>query len=549
MIHGRIKKALFLGLLLAANAAQAKKVEYVPGEYVVKLKNQVGIMSTVQIERALGAQVVEHLSPESGAILVRRPTVETKQAAVQALSKSPLVEYAEPNYIYRVVGGSANPPNDPELTKLWGLVNTGQKSSGDMGSVEGKAGIDIDAARAWQIETGSKKVVVASIDTGVDYTIADLAENMWVNEAEKNGTPGVDDDGNGVVDDIHGFNAITGSGDPKDDHGHGSHTSGTIGAKGNDGKGVVGVAWDAQIMGVKFLSGSGGGTLADAVKAIDYTTKMKVDMTSNSWGGGGYSQALYDAIKRAQDAGILFIAAAGNSSANNDSDPEYPASYDLDNIISVAAIDNAGEMAYFSCFGKTTVDVAAPGVNIYSTIPNGYDSWSGTSMATPHVTGVAVLLKSAFPELTAAEIKDRIIKTARPIASLRGKVASGGLVNAYHALMNTVPPGDPNDPFNWDKEQVRISTPHPYADKYKNSWTVKVDGAKKIALYFSKFDTELGYDKLTIKDGNGKVVLVWSGMRDDSFTPVIDGDTAVLEFQTDDSATRYGFDLDGIAYK
>ena len=325
MIQGRIAKTLLMGLALVASAAQAKKYEAVPGEFVVKLKGQMMTMSKTMIEKSLGAQVVENLSPESQSILVRRTQIEKAEFSVQALEANPMVEYAEPNYIYHVVGGASSLPNDPDLSKLWGMMNTGQKSSGDMGNIDGKAGIDIDAKRAWEIETGSPNVVVASIDTGVDYTIPDLAPNMWTNQAELNGKEGVDDDGNGVIDDIHGLNAITGKGDMKDDHGHGSHTSGTIAAKGNNGIGVVGVAYNAHIMGVKFLSASGGGSLADAVKSVDYTTRMKVDMTSNSWGGGGYSQALYDAIKRAQDAGILFIAAAGNSSANNDTDPEYPA--------------------------------------------------------------------------------------------------------------------------------------------------------------------------------------------------------------------------------
>lgn len=549
MIHGRIAKALALGLLMVASAAHARKIESVPGEYVVKLKSRFSTMSNAQLESALGSQVVEHLSAESRAVLVRRTQVERSVSAIAALKSSSLVEYAEPNYIYRATGGVESLPNDPELTQLWGMINTGQKSTGDAGEIQGVAGIDIDAERAWQIETGSGKVVVAGIDTGIDYALPDLAANMWTNEAEANGTAGVDDDGNGIVDDIHGYNAITNNGEMKDDHGHGSHTAGTIGAKGNDGAGIVGVAWDVKLMGVKFLSAEGGGSLADAIKAIDYTTKMGVDMTSNSWGGGGYSQALYDAIKRAGDAGILFVAAAGNSAADNDTDPEYPASYDLDNIVSVAAVDAAGQLAFFSCYGKTTVDVAAPGVNVYSTTPAGYDSWSGTSMATPHVTGVAALLKSANPEMSAAEIKARLIKSARPLASLRGRVASNGMVNAYHALMNTVPPADANDPFTWDKSAEQISSPHPYTDKYKNTYTVRVEGAKKIAIHFSRFDTELGYDKVTIKDGNGTVVAVLSGKRDDSFSPVIEGDSAVIEFVTDDSATYYGFDIDGIAYK
>jgi thermitase len=549
MIQGRILKVLSLGLLGVAFSAHAAKYEAVPGEYVVKLKNSFVTMSAGDIGRSMEAEVIERLSPESRSILIRRPQVERAEFAVRALKQNPLVEYAEPNYIYRIVGGATSLPNDPKLNKLWGLHNTGEKSNGDMGEISGKAGIDIDAHRAWEIETGNGKVVIASIDTGVDYTIEDLAPNMWVNEAEKNGRAGIDDDNNGVIDDIHGYNAITGGGDPKDDHGHGSHTSGTIAARGNDGKGVVGVNWDAKIMAIKFLAAEGGGTLDDAVKAIDYAIKMKADIMTNSWGGGPYTQSLYDAIKRAKDAGILFVAAAGNAGTNVDESPEYPAAYDLDNILSVAAIDNAGEMAYFSCYGKKAVDVAAPGVNILSTVPGGYEAWSGTSMAAPHVTGVAALLKAANPDLGWMEIKERIMKTAVPLGSLRGKIATGGLVNAYNALTNTMPEADPNDPFNWDKDSIRVSTPHPYADNFKETYTVKKEGATKIAIYFSKFDTEQGYDKVEIKDGAGQVVAVMSGLHDDTFTPVIEGDTATVTIIADDTASRYGFDIEGVAYK
>lgn len=551
MIQGRISKVALMTLMAFSVAAYAaKKIEFVPGEYVVKLKDSaMASKSLLQLEKALDVKVVEKLSPQSKSILVKRSEVEMMNSAIAILENNPLVEYAEPNFIYRVVGGATGLPNDPQLSQLWGLKNDGQTVTGDLGPKAGRAGIDIDAARAWQVETGSRQVVVASIDTGVDHAIEDLAPNMWVNEAEKNGAAGADDDNNGFVDDIYGYNFVTNQGDPKDDHGHGSHTSGTIGAKGDNGIGIVGVAWNVRIMGVKFLSASGGGTLADAVKSIDYTTQMKVDMTSNSWGGGGYSQALYDSIKRAGDAGILFVAAAGNSASNNDDAPEYPASYDLDNIISVAAIDNAGQMAYFSCYGKSTVDVAAPGVNIYSTIPGGFDSWSGTSMATPHVTGVAALLKSKNPSMTYADIKARIINTARPLGTLRGKVLSGGMVNAYHALLNTAPPPDANDPFNWDKSTYNISTPHPYSEKYSNTWTVNVPGAKKVAVYFSKFETETGYDKVVFKDANGNIVGTMSGSLGEGFSPVAEGDTLIITFTSDESANGYGFDVEAVAYK
>ncbi len=550
-VQGRIIKALGMGLLVFgfASLSAANQIESVPGEYVVKLKLGQASISNSYLASALNAESVRTISAQSGAVLVKKSGLEIASLAIQALENNPYVEYAEPNYIYRPVGQIASLPNDPQLGRLWGLINTGQSSSGDMPGQKGVAGVDVDAARAWEIQTGSRDVVIAVIDTGVDYTLADLGPNMWVNEAEKNGQAGVDDDGNGFIDDIHGYDFVNNDGDPKDDQGHGSHVSGTIAGNGNDGVGVVGVAWQARVMGLKFLSASGGGTLENAIKAIDYATQMGAKITSNSWGGGGRSEALYEAIERSNQAGILFVAAAGNSAANNDVNPGYPASYDNNNIISVAAIDNSGRMASFSSYGRTSVDVAAPGVNVLSTTPGGFVSWSGTSMAAPHVSGVAVLLMSQEPNLTAHEVRERIIATARPLSAAKNKVSSGGIVNAYHALTNTLPPADPNDPFNWDKSEYSISTAHPYTENFSQSWTVQVPGARRIALYFSRFQTERGYDKLSFKNAQGQTVGVMSGANDDSFSPVIEGDTVVITFESDDSVSEYGFDMTAVAYQ
>lgn len=547
-IQGGIAKAIgfcvvLLGLTQVASAGNS--FEAVPGEYVVKLKSEPAKLSIQSISQELGAEVIEKISKQSGAVLIRKSRLERQDFVLSALSKNPSVEYIEPNYIYRVIGNVESLPNDPELGRLWGLVNTGQAVEGQAGI----AGIDVDARRAWEIETGNRDTIIAVIDTGIGYNIPDLAPNVWTNEAEKNGRQGVDDDQNGFVDDIHGYDFVNNDGDPMDDHGHGSHCSGTIGANGNDGVGVVGVNWKAKIMGVKFLSGSGSGTLAGAVKAIDYATQMGAKIQSNSWGGGGFTQALYDAIERANAAGSLFVAAAGNSSADNDTNPGYPASYENANIISVAAIDNTGQLASFSSYGRNSVDVAAPGVNVLSTTPDGYQSWSGTSMATPHVSGVAALVWANQPNLTMAELRTRIISTARVLGSLRNKMASSGLVNAYHALTNTLPPADPNDPFNWDKKAHQVSTDHPYVDKFKQSWTIDVPGARRIAVYFNRFETEAGYDKVTFTDKNGQQIGVWSGTRNESFSPVIEGDRVVITFETDDSVQGYGFDVEAVAYQ
>jgi len=308
-------------------------------------------------------------------VKVRSKTFSTKDL-INEYMNDPDVEYVQPNYIYHPY----KTPNDPKFNLLWGQHNTGQ-------SVNGHSGIpdaDMDAPEAWNNGTGSSSVVVAVIDTGVDYQHEDLAVNMWVNTGEIPGN-NIDDDHNGYVDDVHGINSIDGSGDPMDivlQHGgHGTHVAGTIAGVGNNGKGVVGVSWNSKIMALKFL-GTGGSQTSMAIKCLEYVIAQKqkgvnIVATNNSWGGGPYEQALYDAIKASTDAGILFIAAAGNDANDNDAKPSYPASYDLPGILAVAATDQSDELASFSNYGKTKVDLAAPGTNIYSTIPREYQPENG----------------------------------------------------------------------------------------------------------------------------------------------------------------------------
>lgn len=539
---GRAVWATSAALLLAANVFAAEP-EAVPGEFIVKMKTPISSQSLSVLSAELG--YIKDVIPNQNIVVIKRPVFEIQSNVVKYIAQHPDVEIIEPNFIYRI----SKTPNDPMLGQLWGLKNIGQPDSQKR---DGVAGVDIGAEAAWEIQTGSRDVIVAVIDTGVDYNHPDLKDNMWTNEPELKGQAGVDDDGNGIVDDIYGASFVTATaptGDPLDDHGHGSHCSGTIGAKGDDGKGIVGVAWNVRIMGVKFLSANGSGSLEGALKAIDYATSKGAKVLSNSWGGGGYSETLKQAIERSNTAGALFVAAAGNESNNNDSKPTYPATYDVPNVISVAAIDNRGQIASFSNYGQTKVHVGAPGVNVYSSVKNGrYDSWSGTSMAAPHVSGMAALLASNEPTLTGIQMKERIMATSKPLSGLRGK-AKAGLADAYAMLTNTTPPPDANDPVNWQTVALSISSPHPYTEKAALEWEVRVPGAKQIALYFEKFDTEREYDKVELFDAAGKKVATISGRSDETFTTPIDGEYVKVKFTSDDSVNRYGFDITKAAWR
>jgi len=341
-------------------------------------------------------------------------------------SGSPLA-YVEPDYLVQTL----RTPNDPSFPQLWGLNNLGQ--TGGVGDA------DIDAPEAWDVTRGSTNVTVAVIDTGIDYTHPDLAANIWTNPGEIPGN-NIDDDHNGYVDDVHGWDFINNDRDPMDDHYHGTHCAGTIGAVGDNGIGVIGVSPNVKLMALKFL-GLNGGYTSDAIEAVAYATANGARITSNSWGGGGYSQALKDAIDESAQAGILFVAAAGNSSANNDQTSQYPSSYLSPNIIAVAATDNRDQLAYFSSYGPTTVDLAAPGVDIYSSSPGGgYRYLSGTSMATPHVSGAAALLLAARPDWQWNDLKAALLASCDPLPALTGKVVTGGRLNVARAiLLNTGP--------------------------------------------------------------------------------------------------------------
>jgi subtilisin family serine protease len=330
-----------------------------------------------------------------------------------------LVEFAEPDYRIH----AADVPNDPGFSHCWGLNN--------VGSGGGVANADIRAELGWTSRHSAEDVVVAVIDSGVRYTHEDLAANMWHNPKEIPDN-GKDDDGNGIIDDIYGYNAFDKTNDPWDDCGHGTHVAGTIGAVGNNGKGVAGVCWNVKIMALKFMASDGWGDTSDAIACINYARKNGAKVINASWGSPDSSVALRNAINAARSAGIIVVVAAGNESVNNDLNPSYPANISLDNIVAVAAINNRGELDDYSNWGRTRVDLAAPGTGIYSTSFQGddqYEYMTGTSMAAPHVTGAIALLRAAYPAENYLAIINRLYSGVAKSSSLNGKCVTGGSLN------------------------------------------------------------------------------------------------------------------------
>jgi len=395
-------------------------------EALVRLKST-DAAALARVKAALPSATFANLSPLLAIHLVRIAGLNF-QVWLDALAKHPDVLYAEPNYIVQAV----NSPNDPNYSLLWGMPQIGAPS-------------------AWNVTTGGTSAVIGVVDTGIDYRHPDLAANVWSAPAEFTVTIA----GSQITCSAgsHGFNAITNMCDPADDNDHGTHVSGTIGAVGNNNVGVAGVNWTARTMGLKFLESSGFGTYANAINAIEFAiqtktifagtaTPVNVRILSNSWGGTAYSASLLDEINKANSNDMLFVAAAGNSSTNNDNSPFYPASYSVPNVIAVAATDSTDTLASFSDYGASSVHLGAPGVNIYSTIrvvDGSYATYDGTSMATPHVSGAALLTLSACPSLNTAALKSALLNNVDPVPSLSGKTLTGGRLDVYKAIQSCAP--------------------------------------------------------------------------------------------------------------
>jgi subtilisin family serine protease len=436
-----VNAGIFDDLSMMGQRFPKKWREAKEGEILVKFKASVSTATRDATHPRLGNTKLRELR-RSGIHHVRVSPDQTMDGSVARYLADPNVEFAEPNFALQAMRA----PNEPAFNLLWGMENTGQTL--------GTAGADIKAKLAWDRTTGSPNVVVAVIDSGLDYNHQDFTTtgvitpegivtgpNVWVNPGELAGN-GVDDDGNGRIDDVIGIDVFNGTSDPLDDNGHGTHVSGTIGAVGNNSLGVIGVNWNVKILPCKFLDSTGNGSIADAVTCLDYVLDLKLNhgvnivATNNSYGAlGAFSQTMLDAIKAHRDAGILFFAAAGNFGVDNDTSDFYPANYDVSNVIAVAATDHNDLLPSFSDFGRRTVHIGAPGVNIFSTLNfNNYTSANGTSMSTPHVAGLAALLKAQDPTRDWRAIKNLILSGGEPKASMTGKTISGRRLDAFNAV-------------------------------------------------------------------------------------------------------------------
>ncbi len=469
-------------------AEKRNGAEFVPGRAIVRFRSdaaaQAAEAAVTGLSIANERQIAARIERFEGSELIRglrlaKVDPAATLAAIEALKERPDVLYAEPDYVRHI----DLTPSEPEFANLWSLRNTGQqiidnyRGSGGFCPTPpctfsaGTAGADIKAEQAWNITTGSRNIVVGVIDEGMDISHPDLAANIWTNPGEV-AANGLDDDGNGFIDDVHGWDfadndntVFDGPGTyPNDDtDAHGTHVAGTIGAVGNNGTGSVGINWQVSLLPLKFISGSGGAS-SDAIRAAAYAKALRdkyvatngaqganVRVLNNSYGGGGFLRSEQDAIAALANSDILFVAAAGNGGDdgvgdNTDITPEYPAGYVAPNIISVAATTRTDLLSSFSNFGSRSVHIAAPGSLVLSTTPNGtFDYYSGTSMATPHVVGVAALALAANPNLSVTQLRSLLLYNGDTIASVNTKTYSRRRLNAFKTVQAAVE-GDATPP-------------------------------------------------------------------------------------------------------
>ena len=493
---------------------------YTDNQILVRYRESAPESVRTAIPARLGTTVEREFGLLGNMQLVGLPKGLTVQQGIKRFLEQPEVLYAEPNYKVKAQAI----PNDPEFSSQWGLQNTGQDG--------GAAGADIQAPEAWDLTTGSKDVVIAVIDSGVDYTHPDLVDNIFRNDDECDGN-GLDDDGNGYIDDCHGINTLEWNSDPMDDHYHGTAVAGVIGASGDNAIGIAGVNWNVGILPCRFFNIDGYGTLAGVIGCLDYVAGMKergvnIVATNNSWNGGVHSHALYDAIKMQMDRGILFITSARNIGSDNDKVLIYPCSYDLPNIICVTSTNSSDRYAQSSNYGRTTVHLDAPGENIYSTAPadyGNYRAYDGTSMAAAFVSGVAGLVRAHLPQADWREVRNRILAGGDLLYGLR--TISDRRVNAYGALTC--------------RDSVVLGRTRPHGKELAT-------GIARIELSALHVNCTLPNGNVTVRvsptdetitlldDGLGSDLVANDGIYSSSWTPPSGGDY-VLMFPNDDNVT------------
>ena len=521
--------------------------EVQPGQYVVGLGPSASESEVARLAARRGLVLLDFRGGDQLAVL-GDPNHTTSLEMLEQLQRSEHTSYAEPQFIYR-----AYAPTDDYGDYLWGLHNGGVSG--------GTVGADVSAFDAWDRATGDD-IVVAIMDTGVDDSHPDLFDNMWRNPGEVAGN-GIDDDGNGYVDDVYGYDFVDGDGFAEDNWGHGTHVAGIAAAVGNDGYGVPGLAYGAQIMALKFLDVDGGGYASQGAAAIRYAVDQGADVINMSFGGPGYSYAMRDAIEYAHDRGVMVSAAAGNESRDNDSSPSYPASYELDNVLSVAATDRRDRLSSFSNYGDS-VDLAAPGSAIVSTWPG--EDWrylSGTSMAAPFVAGAMALLREVAPAHSVSELRRAILESVEELPNDSDRVASGGRLDAAASLellaeqlgLEDEPespsgPGEGDTPLDWTWVPHVIQSSHPYMNFLDKEWTVEAPAhAREMRLHFESIELEDDYDWLRLSTAEGVELNSWTGEWAEVVTDPVLYRTIVLTLQTDYSVTEWGFALSGYSWR
>ena len=516
---------LFPSFILFFLNFSAQAFEVVPGEILVKIADAPKALRALSKYEGEGSVSAVAGLPRLYKLKLKTPS--TQDQLMNQLKTDSMIEYAEPNYLF-----TTNQQSDgPEFNSQWAYKT-------------------LELASVWDLGIkGSHQIKVGILDTGIDWNHPDLINNLFTNAQEIPGN-GVDDDNNGFIDDIHGWNFVNGTPNSQDDNKHGTHVSGIAGAVGGNDIGVAGVAWEMSLVPLKFLDDRGRGTLEHAIEAIGYARQMGVQIMNCSWSAKVTPpRALQEAVELAGHQNMLFVVAAGNDSMNIDQFPVSPASIHADNVLVVAATDSSDTLAVFSNYGIQTVHVAAPGVGIMSTLPQGkYGLLSGTSMATPHMTGLATLLLANEPELTALQIRQRIMKSSARVPKLRRLLQARGRANALNAISSQFPDNTDPSPTDWISEKSNVKTAHPYGYNENRPFIISIPGAKAIRAHLSRYQVEVVHDSITLENPAGDILEKLEGEGTDFTTNYADGDTLILRLHSDMMINQWGFEVDSIDY-